>query len=1465
MADAPYKGLTIRFGADTTEFTSRMSALNKVIGSTQSKLNALNKAMRGNPESIELLRQNFSLLREQATNAALKVDTLRKAIAEMRAAGIEQMAAGVKNAALEWQRADYQVRSVNKKLNEQYARLAEIGREVGVAFDKDKLDRFYADIEKSEKASASLKLEVRQVAEQVRVLKNEHEKWNAERERAQKIKDFQTAKQNLAIAEAELDRFAKGIVEAREKMASFTEYGQKLDRLGGEFRELKNDSQALTSELASLKTALSRNRDNADAYNRAVEVMAERIRNAARTVKNLEEQLKLTSGRTGVEHVSESMVELKRNVDDARAKTVQAERALAEYKMGVDAAKQSWDSLPRQLRTVLSATDELTDNTRAWMGVTKEQEAEYRKLKATIDGAAEKEKELAQAAARAGDELTMRKALVAQKQVETNLSKEISQFTALTTKVKAFGAAAMNSMRDFATGLGATLGPAVLMLGMHIVNAGDQIDAAFRDMKKTVDGTAEDFENLRKSAVEFSRVHPVSADTILEVESLGGQLGIAVDKLEKFGEVVSNIDIATNLDAETAATQLGQLNSILHWNTMQFDDGREGMERYGDALVRLGNNFATQENKISSITMAIASTGTVMGMTTPEILGWATAIAATGQGAESAGTAISNTMIDIEAAVGSGGDALVAFAEVANMSAEDFAEEWKSAPSDAMYHFVEGLKELSDSGESATMKLDELEIRGVRQVRALLSLGETIDIVQDAQLQANDAWEHGGDASREAAQKAEGFSGKLQMLKNTAQTMGDAFATKLVPLMDKLLELLRGAAKVVDDMDEGVATAITVFGGLAIALGPVLRMISQTTITTEMFKKSLLEAKLAQDALTASEVENVAIGKKVAAANATSTNGLKGMASSLGSAKIAAIALAVAGIAVLAQAIYTYVKEQEKFRKATTEMADALYATEDAAKSNADAFDRGGTAYESCANQARKLIDEHAKLYDEMKQSMTDAKASVKVMERYAEVMRENDGVAKDNLVGAQKLRDAVEKLNGEYNLGLEIKEEDNRLYVVGKEGAENQAEAIETLLDAKRREIELNAIASLQEELIKQQIKDQDALTEAKLQTAIAQEEFDKALEEGDEFVQEYSKNLQDAKKREEEIQKACDGTEASLKALDAKYAITSEAVDDHGRRVKELADEFPGLAQQLGQISDHELGYFMDALDDSGYSVESLRKLSASEISTMVANWKTGTGAWRHDMDVATDRMAQDARTLDSEAEAAFEKMRKETIAKIANMTGVSVQELEKMADAAGVDSELAMKNWVAGIEKAVPDSKNAAGQNAAIVQSELQKAVDSAKTIGENVSAGLAAGIGQTAWMVVNAAASAASAAMTTIEETTKVGSPSKITTWVGRMIDQGLVVGMKKDERAVEKQADIVAGLALGVDAAGRSASMGYLAGRAATTMASTTNSYDNRTANEYVNITLNVEARDLQDVRTIDDLVAMARRAKAQYA
>lgn len=363
-------------------------------------------------------------------------------------------------------------------------------------------------------------------------------------------------------------------------------------------------------------------------------------------------------------------------------------------------------------------------------------------------------------------------------------------------------------------------------MASEVVQATNEIDSAYRDMRKTVQGSEEDYERLKEAAVEYSQSHITSADTMLEMQALGGQLGVATENLEHFGKIASNLDIATDMDAETIALKLGQISNVLQLDI-------DGMQGFADALVRLGNNMPAQESAIMAVAQRFGAVAATANFSGDEVLAWSAAIAATGQRSEAAATAISNTVSGIEQAVANGGSDLKQFAAIANMSADEFVNSWKSNPTETLKAFIEGLKTLKDSDESAIAALENMGITSVRQQQTLLNLTLTIENLGKALTMSSNAWEgiddvwgQSGDAAIEAQRKSEGFSGALAILQNNAQNLAASFGDSLVPLINHASEILEFLTETISNIPDPIKRVIAKFGGLTIVFSTLTPMLN---------------------------------------------------------------------------------------------------------------------------------------------------------------------------------------------------------------------------------------------------------------------------------------------------------------------------------------------------------------------------------------------------------------------------------------------------------------------------------------------------------------------------------------------------------------------------------------------------------------------------------------------------------------
>lgn len=362
---------------------------------------------------------------------------------------------------------------------------------------------------------------------------------------------------------------------------------------------------------------------------------------------------------------------------------------------------------------------------------------------------------------------------------------------ALATTLQAAGVAA--SLREIAQAI------------KESVDASVEFESSITGVYKTVDGTPEQLQNLSDGIKRLSTEIPATTTEIAAVAEVAGQLGIETPSVMKFTEVMLALGYSTDVSAEEAATSLAQLANIVGTSSDDY-------ERLGSTVVALGNNFATQESKIIAMSQRLAASGKLAGMTEAEIMALATAMSSVGIEAEAGGTAMSQTMTQIEKAVASGGESLEQFATIAGVSSQEFADMWNNNAIGAIQLFISGLGDLEAQGESATLVLDEMGLTGIRQSNMIKSLALANETLTGAVSTANTAWQENTALAAEAGKRYATTESAFKMCGNAANNLKISVGDVLAPSLKNLAQIGEDAFTWASDLVEehpGIVSAIT--------------------------------------------------------------------------------------------------------------------------------------------------------------------------------------------------------------------------------------------------------------------------------------------------------------------------------------------------------------------------------------------------------------------------------------------------------------------------------------------------------------------------------------------------------------------------------------------------------------------------------------------------------------------------------
>ena len=309
---------------------------------------------------------------------------------------------------------------------------------------------------------------------------------------------------------------------------------------------------------------------------------------------------------------------------------------------------------------------------------------------------------------------------------------------------------------------------------------------------KTTGLTGKELESFGDDISEMSSYIPASTSELLNLAQTAGQLGIHGRKdLLEFTQVMAEMGSATNLAGEEGAKSMARFANI-----MGLDVG-QNIRQVGNSVVRLGNNFSTSEKEIMDMSSRLAASSRLVGVTTPEVLGLATAMSSLGIRAEAGGSAMSRVMTRIDKAVAGGGQKLTAFASVAGMTASEFASKWQSKPMDAIQDLMKGLNNVEKSGGNMNAVLEQLGITGIRESNAVKSLAQNHELLGVAVEMSTEAYEHGNDLQEEAAQAAQTLSAYLRMLGNTIGNIAREMFSMFAPKIMEVVKALRDRKSVV--------------------------------------------------------------------------------------------------------------------------------------------------------------------------------------------------------------------------------------------------------------------------------------------------------------------------------------------------------------------------------------------------------------------------------------------------------------------------------------------------------------------------------------------------------------------------------------------------------------------------------------------------------------------------------------------
>lgn len=334
-------------------------------------------------------------------------------------------------------------------------------------------------------------------------------------------------------------------------------------------------------------------------------------------------------------------------------------------------------------------------------------------------------------------------------------------------------------------------------------------DEAMTDVMKTTGLTKEQVVQLN---AELAKLNTRTAQNeLLALARIGGKLGIqGQDNLLAFVSAADKINVALKEDlggdAEGAIATVGKLVDIFQL------EGQFGLEKSiiktGSAINELGMASTANEGYIVDFTSRLAGIAPNADISITKILGMGATLDKYGQHAETAGTAIGQTIMAMFKRTET-------FANIAKMPLQEFADLLNKDVNEALLRVLEGM---NDGGGLTTVvrAMEDMHLNGQRASTILGTLSKNTDELRAQQELASDAFERGTSLLDEFDTKNNSRTANHEKRLKAIQAEVVAMGEDLMPVVEDVLDLadigIGVGAKIVSILVRmrGVIIALTV-------------------------------------------------------------------------------------------------------------------------------------------------------------------------------------------------------------------------------------------------------------------------------------------------------------------------------------------------------------------------------------------------------------------------------------------------------------------------------------------------------------------------------------------------------------------------------------------------------------------------------------------------------------------------------
>lgn len=297
------------------------------------------------------------------------------------------------------------------------------------------------------------------------------------------------------------------------------------------------------------------------------------------------------------------------------------------------------------------------------------------------------------------------------------------------------------------------------------------MDEAKANVRKYTGLSKEDVDDLNESLKKMDT--STSREQLNALAGDAGRLGItAKEKILDFVQAADIINVALGDDlGDGAVANVGKLAMLFE------EDRRLGLKQAmlstASTINELAQNSSAGAGYLEDFTARVAGVGKMVGLTQPQIMGFAAVLDESMLQDETAATAFSQLVSKIY-------QEPAKFAQYAGKSVKEFSNLLKTDANTAILAFFQNLKAQGGFEKIAPI-LEEMNLSGTRATGVLSTIADKLGNVSKMQKLATDAYNEGSSATKEFGEQNETVTAKLAKAEKDARDLRVELGKQLLP------------------------------------------------------------------------------------------------------------------------------------------------------------------------------------------------------------------------------------------------------------------------------------------------------------------------------------------------------------------------------------------------------------------------------------------------------------------------------------------------------------------------------------------------------------------------------------------------------------------------------------------------------------------------------------------------------------